>query len=64
MNFVVRKGEVWEHTGWNWKRGTWKYKSIHGLFGVNNESHPIRCCLESLRSLEVVCLVCLIEGEE
>jgi len=21
MNFVVRKGEVWEHTGWNWKRG-------------------------------------------
>jgi len=21
MNFVVRKGEVWEHTGWNWTRG-------------------------------------------
>jgi hypothetical protein len=40
---------------------TRKYKSIHGLFGVNNESHPIRCSLESLRSLEVVHL---IEGEK
>ena len=43
------------------KGGARKYISIHGLFGVNNDRHPIRCCLESLRSLEVVRL---IEGEE